>query len=259
MQNHKSLDIVQIKESTGSGTIHYFESLNSTNSWLLGHGECGDICISESQTTGRGRRGNNWVSPHGNIYFSLCWCFDEILDHWSLLGLVTGIAIAEALQDIGLTNHGVKWPNDIFWQQKKLGGILLETVDQSGKVIIGIGLNIALPTDRSKTIGQPVTSLTEAVNDKVSRDELVTQLIIRLKEKLNGFKRLNFDQFMQSWQTWDILRGEQVYFDHQGIEVSGEVVEIDKHGRLGILKNTGELCFYSSADIRLKSLNRNSE
>ncbi|MCF6189184.1 MAG: biotin--[acetyl-CoA-carboxylase] ligase [Cocleimonas sp.] len=252
MLNHKSLNIDQIKESTACGTIHYFESLNSTNSWLLEHGHCGDICISESQTKGRGRRGNNWVSPRGNIHFSLCWCFDEIVKHWSLLGLVTGIAIAEALQDVGLTNHGVKWPNDIFWQQKKLGGILLETIDQSGRVIIGIGLNIALPLGSSKTIGQPVTSLDEAMNDNVSKNELVTQLIIRLKEKLDSFKQLNFDQFMQSWQTWDILRGEQVYFDHQGIEVSGEVVEIDKHGRLGILKNTGELCFYSSADIRLK-------
>ena len=256
MPNHKSLDIDQIKESTACGTIHYFESLNSTNSWLLEHGQCGDICISESQTTGRGRRGNNWVSPQGNIYFSLCWCFNEMVEHWSLLGLVTGIAIAEALQDIGLTSHGVKWPNDIFWQQKKLGGILLETVDQSGKVIIGIGLNCTLLTDSSKMIGQPVISLAETMNNNVSRDEVITRLIIRLNEKLNSFKRLNFDQFMQSWQTWDILRAEQVYFDHQGIEVSGEVVEIDKHGRIGILKNTGELCFYSSADIRLRRLKK---
>ena len=252
MPNHKSLNIGQIKEATACSTIHYFETLSSTNSWLLKHGQCGDICISESQTTGRGRRGNNWLSPRGNIYFSLCWCFDEIVEHWSLLGLVTGVAIAEALHDIGLTNHGVKWPNDIFWQQKKLGGILLETADQSGRVIIGIGLNIALATDSSKKIGQPATSLVEAMNENISRNALVTQLIIRLKEKLNHFKQLNFDQFMQSWQAWDILRGKQVYFDYQNKEVSGKVVKIDKQGRLGLLKNTGELCFYSSADIRLK-------
>ena len=252
-QSNNLLNINKIKESATCGRIHYFESLNSTNSWLLGNGECGDICISEIQTTGRGRRGNNWVSPQGNIYFSLCWCFDEIVEHWSLLGLVTGIAVAEALKDIGMDSHGVKWPNDIFWQQKKLGGILLETIDQSGRVVIGIGLNIALERDASKNIGQPVTSISEAMNNKnISRDDLITRLIIRLQENMRSFKRLNFDQFAKSWQTWDILQGKQVSFDHQGSQIIGEVIEVDKHGRLGVLRNSGELSFYSSADIKLR-------
>ena len=246
------LDIDSINASVDCREIHYFESLDSTNSWLLAHGECGEICISEKQTTGRGRRGNSWVSPQGNICFSLCWCFDEIAEHWSLLGLVTGIAIAEALADVGLINHGVKWPNDIFWQQKKMGGILLESIGESGRVVIGIGLNINLPNESEKVIGQPIVNLNEALdNKKLSRNQLVSSLIMRLQENLRGFKRLNFDQFKKSWQTWDILQGEHVSFNHQGSNVSGEVVDIDKHGRLGILKPSGERCFYSSADIKL--------
>jgi len=258
----KPLNIDEIKESTNCGHIHYFDSVNSTNSWLLENGECGDICISETQTSGRGRRGNIWESPQGNISFSLCYCFNGITEYWSLLGLITGIAIAEALEDIGLKEHGVKWPNDIFWQQKKLGGILLETPDQSGKVVIGIGLNISLASQTHEKIGQAATCLTEAMtitnNNTFSREMLFTHLIKRLQARLSNFSNLNFDHFIKSWRTWDILQGKQVTFDHQGTRISGEVIKIDKHGRLGILKHSGELCFYTSADIKL-SKNGDSE
>lgn len=251
------LNIESIKETIGCENIYYFKSLNSTNSWLLENGKCGDICLSEVQTTGRGRRGNTWESPQGNIYFSLCWCFGEVEEHQSLLGLITGIAIAEALNDIGLTGHGIKWPNDIFWQQKKLGGILLETIDQSGKVIIGIGLNIYFSSSINKKIDQPVTSLNEVLklmgkSDIPSKEVLLTHLIKRLHFSLNEFKNLDFNHFLKSWKTWDILLGRQVSFQHRDTLVSGEVVGIDKHGRLGVLRDSGDICFYSSADIKVR-------
>lgn len=249
----KPLDIESIKTSTNCEHIHYFESLNSTNSWLLEHGQCGDICISDQQSAGRGRRGNVWVSPNGgNIYLSQCWCFDSKIKHWSLLGLVTGIAIAEALEDIGLKKHGIKWPNDIFYQQQKLGGILLETTDQSGKVIIGIGINVELSANLTKEIGQPVTSINEVLKDKfVSRESVIIALINRIEERLSQFSTLDFEQFLDSWKLWDILQDKQVSFDHQGITVVGKVIKLDEHGRLGILKNSGVLSYYSSADIKL--------
>ncbi len=260
-ENPKPLNIEIIKESTQCENIHYFDSVDSTNSWLLENGKCGDICISETQTSGRGRRGNTWESPKGNISFSLCYCFNKITEHWSLLGLLAGIAIAEALEDIGLKGHGVKWPNDIFWQQKKLGGILLETSDQSGKVVIGIGLNISLPPTTHEKIGQAATCLTEAMtttNITFSKETLFIHLITRLHARLSVFESLNFDHFIKSWRDWDILQGKQVSFDHQGEIISGEVIKIDKQGRLGILKHTGDLCFYTSAELKLTK-NGNSE
>jgi BirA family biotin operon repressor/biotin-[acetyl-CoA-carboxylase] ligase len=254
-ENPKPLNINNIRESTNCGNIHYFDSVDSTNSWLLENGKCGDICISETQTSGRGRRGNTWESPQGNISFSLCYCFNKITKYWSLLGLVTGIAIAEALEDIGLKGHGVKWPNDIFWQQKKLGGILLETPNQSGKVIIGIGLNISLPSKTHRKIEQAVACLTDALPisscNSFSKETLFTHLINRLHNRLSTFSDLSFNEFIESWEAWDILRGKSVTFDHQGKIVSGEVIKIDKHGRLGILKCSGEICYYTSADIKL--------
>jgi len=253
---HKPLNINLIENTLPYGKISYFDSIDSTNSWLLEHGQCGDICISEMQNSGRGRRGNIWISPKtGNIYFSLCWCFDERVEHWSLLGLVTGIATAEALSEIGLNGHGVKWPNDIFWQQQKLGGILIETQDQSGKVVIGIGLNINMPEDSTNQIDQAIISLDEAMRGiTISRDQLVITLIRQLHQHLNSFTKLNFEDFIASWNAWDILRGKTVSFTHQRSKIVGKVADIDKHGRLGIINKTGELTFYSSADIKLGRL-----
>ena len=249
--NPEILNIQRIKDSTNCGDIYYFDSIVSTNSWLLENGECHDICISEMQTAGRGRRGNSWESPKGNISFSLCYCFDHISPYWSLLGLITGIAIAEALEEIGLKGHGVKWPNDIFWQQKKLGGILLETSGQSKKVVIGIGLNLSLPVQTQEKIGQATTCLAEALNTSISKEELFIHLIKHLNKRLDNFGNFSFSQFINSWEQWDILQGKYVTFEHQEIMVSGKVINIDEQGRLGILNDSDELCFYTSADIKL--------
>ncbi len=253
--NFQSLDIDLIKlrtQHTARENINYFESLNSTNSYLLEQGQCGDICISEKQTNGRGRRGNQWISPQtGNIFFSQCWCLDEPTKYWSLLGLITGIAIAEALQDIGLKNHGVKWPNDIYWQQRKLGGILLEAPGQSGKVVIGIGLNINVSDINSSKIDQPFVGLNDAIQNEFSRDELIIALINRLHHQLSGFADFDFKHFKKTWKIWDILQGQTVKFEHKGEIIKGKVLDINEDGCLGILTEKGDVSFFSSADIRL--------
>ena len=257
---HKPFDSKKIRNaalqfSNGSATpkISFLKSVNSTNAWLLENGECGDICLSEKQTAGRGRRNNDWVSPDsGNIYFSYCCCLDNSVVHRSLLGLVTGIAIAEALQDIGLREHGIKWPNDIFWNSKKLGGVLIQTSNKSDKFIIGIGLNLSLPKSCYNEITQAAVSLDEAMKSiTFSRDELVIHLIRQLKLQLNSFKNIDIDDFKQSWNKWDILRGENVSFQHQNSPVNGRVEELDIHGRLGISNATGEIEYFSSAEIKL--------
>ena len=241
-----------IETLSGLGQISFFESIDSTNAWLIENGDCGDICLSETQTAGRGRRDNKWVSPSsGNIYFSICICLDSTKQHRSLLGLIAGIAIVEALQDIGLNGHGIKWPNDIFWERKKLGGILVQSSSQSDKFIIGVGLNISLPTESISEITQAAVSLDEAMPGLYSRDQLLIQLIRRMLLHLTEFNDLIFDDFIKRWEKWDILRGETVNFKHQDTLISGVVKGLDQHGRLAIRMPDGGLQYFSSADIKL--------
>lgn len=238
-----------------SGAIHVFDSLDSTNTWLLKNGQCGDICLSEQQTSGKGRRGNAWVSPDaGNIYFSLCWCFEEITAHWSLLGLIVAVAVAETLADVGLSNHGIKWPNDIFWDDRKLGGILLESQDQSGRVVMGIGLNVSLESNLHviEAIQQPWVSLNDAMDGAApSRNLIIAGLINHLQKRLAGFSGFDFGKFNKEWQKWDVLSGRKVYFQQQDKRISGEVRGIDKYGRIAIYQENGVMEFFSSADVKL--------
>ncbi len=104
------------------GEIHIFPELDSTNRWALQQGQCGDVCLAEQQTAGRGRRGRQWQSPPGvNLYLSLRWCFAQVPAHLPLLSLVTGLAVAEALEDCAIQGHGLKWPNDVYYAGKEAG------------------------------------------------------------------------------------------------------------------------------------------
>lgn len=243
-----------------SGNINCFDTIDSTNTWLLENGKNGDFCLSETQTAGRGRRDNQWVSPDsGNIYLSYCCYFDHSVPHRSLLGLVAGIATAEALEDIGLTGHGLKWPNDIFWKSKKLGGILIQTADNYEKFVIGIGLNVSLPQDSLNQITQAATSLEEALkNQTVNRETVVIKLMEKLLSHSEMFAQLPFQAFTQSWNRWDILNGQRVSFQHQNQEIEGKVDGIDKHGRIAILLESG-IEYFTAADIKLKKSNQASQ
>jgi len=253
--NRLDSNIIQQNLNQQYGKITVFDSIDSTNNWLLEKGDCGDVCLSETQTAGKGRRGNQWVSPDaGNIYFSLCYCFEEITEHWSLLGLLVGIAVAESLHELGLRDHGVKWPNDLFWDEKKLGGILLESQDQTGRVVIGIGLNVEMQNnnDEQSVISQPWTSVQSALKGpSLSRNVIIATMMNRLQARLNAFSNISLESFLIDWQRWDILLGKRVTIHQNGRETSGKVATLDKHGRIGILHENKAIQYYSSAEIKL--------
>jgi len=250
-----------IASSFGTPTLHLFDRLDSTNTWLKQKGVCGDVCVAEQQTAGRGRRGNQWLSPNAeNIYLSLKWCFEQTPAHLSLLSLAVGLSIVKALKKIGLSGHGVKWPNDIYWQGLKMGGILIESVSSpirknnpSGiSLIIGIGLNINMSASEGQRIDQPWVSLSKVLGKQINRNQLLALLLEHLINDLQRFDGLDLMQFQSKWQQWDVLHGQHVRILQQNGELSGIVRGLDAHGRIGIELISGKLTHYSSAEIRLK-------
>lgn len=237
-----------------SGKLHLFDTIDSTSSWLMHHGDCGDICLSEQQTAGRGRHGNEWRSPDaGNIYLSLCWCFNGLPEQASLLGLASGLAVTDMLQQAGLMDHAIKWPNDIFWQGRKMGGILLETHNKTGRIVIGVGLNIAMSEKQVPYIDQPWVSLKQAISKfTLSRNQLVAMLINHLVNEMHNFTSLNLDDFFNRWRKRDYLFGKQLQI-RQGNSgfLTGVGDGIDQLGRLKVRSENGIVDRYSSADISL--------
>lgn len=247
--------IRQLEQGTMSRLrdIHVFPELDSTNRWALQQGQCGDVCLAEQQTAGRGRRGRQWESPAGvNLYLSLRWCFNQMPENLPVLSLVTGLAVAEALEDCAISGHGLKWPNDVYYAGKKLGGILLESVGTLEQIVIGIGLNVNMPPEAGTTIDQPWMSLRELHGIPLDRNMLVASILNRLVARLAGFPMLDMAQFRQEWQRWDVLDQCPVRV-LSGPHVSeGVACGVDSQGQLRLKLHDGSIRAFSSADVSVR-------
>lgn len=162
--------------------------------------------LAQTQTGGKGRDGRIWVSPPGNIYLSVYWPFHGNHDALYGLSLVVGIAIARVLKNNGLHDVQLKWPNDIYWQAHKMGGILIETKpNKLGviDVIIGIGLNVVAMPEQAQKITQKFVSLENALQRKVALNKLVAELLVEINTVLVKFKSCGFSSFVTEWKGLD--------------------------------------------------------
>ena len=220
--------------------LEVFSNIESTNIHAMNRvsegGAKGYACLTEYQSSGKGRRGRQWVSPFGhNVYLSLVWEFDGGVSQLEGLSLAVGVAIAQSLQEVGLDQIGLKWPNDILLEQKKLGGILLEIQgDPSGvcQVVIGVGINVRMKADAA--IDQPWASIADCLPD-VSRNELTGSLLNNLVAMLLVYEDAGFAKFQSSWERLDAFRGEKVEIVSGLSRVGGVASGVYSNGALRLI------------------------
>ncbi len=155
-------------------SLEIHDQIDSTNRYLVERSQnnalSGAVCFAEYQTAGKGRRGRQWVSPYGcNIYLSILWRFQQGPAAISGLSLAIGVAVIRALKQHQIDDVGLKWPNDIYSQGKKLGGILVEVsgeTDGPCAAVIGLGLNLFLPESQAQGITQAWTDLSKISRTK---------------------------------------------------------------------------------------------
>ncbi len=233
------------------GTIHVFDALDSTNSWLLAQGQCGESCLAESQTAGRGRRGHHWLSPPtGNIYLSVCWCFEKPPRLLALTSLLTGISVCDSLQQLGLQGQGLKWPNDILLGNKKLAGILVESSHQCQKLVIGIGLNVS--RNGINIHAEDRCSLDQHLSVVPDRNQLVALLLDNLSQQLHALPCLTFSDFEQRWADWDLTTNKPVTVLQGKYPLTGIARGIDTQGHIKVELDQGQITTFSSAEISLR-------
>jgi BirA family biotin operon repressor/biotin-[acetyl-CoA-carboxylase] ligase len=196
-------------------------TLGSTNTVLMERPYppvgSGDALLAEYQTAGRGRRGRTWVAPPGgSICLSFSWMFGDMPRDLGALGLVIGVCALEALQRLGVAGVGLKWPNDLLIDDRKLGGILIELRAESAGpacVVIGIGLNVALGTSLLEKIGAmglaPI-DLASAGLKGAGRNAVAAGLISAFVQGLLDFEQSGLKPFVQKWMVADALRGRPV-------------------------------------------------
>ncbi|WP_076416876.1 bifunctional biotin--[acetyl-CoA-carboxylase] ligase/biotin operon repressor BirA [Shewanella sp. UCD-KL12] len=230
--------------SASSSRCFYFDELPSTNGFLLKHVEelsSGDICIAEYQSSGRGRRGRNWVSPYGcHLYCSMYWRLEQGMAQASGLSLVVACALVKALTSLGIDGLGVKWPNDIYLNGKKLAGVLIEMSGQADSechLVIGVGINISMSQEQGDKIDQAWSDLSQSLvcPDKT---DLAIALQKQLKSDLEQFQTEGLTPFLSRWAAVDIFMGKQVKLLMGDNEVRGICRGIDTTG--AILLDTDE-------------------
>lgn len=179
----------------------------------------GHAVVADSQESGRGRRGRSWHSPPGgNIYLSVGWKLPASADSIAGLPLAVAVCIARALQQAGMATAGIKWPNDILVDGKKLAGILLEAHNGGpGGVIavIGVGINVCMPSDSPgrNPVEQAWTDVCSHLPQPLAedfRDRLCGTVLDELLRGLELFAAQGFPAFAADWNRLDILHGRAV-------------------------------------------------
>jgi len=245
-----SADRIQASWGAASKIVTRLEILNeidSTNRYLLTKSltETTPIaCLAERQTAGRGRRGRQWLSPFGrNLYLSLGWFFPGGVVGLEGVSLAVALAVVRALADVGVSGLGVKWPNDIYWQGKKMAGVLLELTGEAGGgcfVVVGVGINVQMPAAAGSQIDQPWTDVTSAtLSQSVSRNRLAGGVLHHLVTTLQQFEQSGWSSFAGEWRQYDLVSGQAVEVRCFDETVHGTALGVDGVGALLVETDTG--------------------
>lgn len=255
-----------LEELTGAtrrrlDSLTVLPSVDSTNRWLYAQGmagqPAGSVCLAEMQTAGRGRRGRGWVSPFGtNFYGSVLWRFDAGPTALGGLSLAVGVAAARALESMGLEGVGIKWPNDLYWDGRKLAGVLVEVSGESGGpslAVAGLGINCQLPPAARLEVDQPFAELDDMPGGEgVGRNLLAATVLNEMFEMLAAFGERGFDACRRDFERLDVLRGRPVTLLEGNRATEGRALGVDDTGRLRAEVAGGEKTF-ASGEVSLRT------
>ncbi|MDV5142736.1 biotin--[acetyl-CoA-carboxylase] synthetase [Chimaeribacter arupi] len=253
------LDKEKIIANLPEGNITVLSVIDSTNQYLLdriSELKSGDACVAEYQHAGRGRRGRQWVSPFGaNLYLSMFWRLEQGPAAAMGLSLVIGIVMAEVLQQLGAADVRVKWPNDLYLQDRKLAGILVELTGKTGdaaQLVIGAGINLAMRESNSQAINQGWINLQEA-GVVIDRNQLSAMLLRHLRQALREFEVEGLSPFIKRWNQLDNFKDREVKLLIGDQEIYGIARGIDAQGGL-LLERDGIIKPFIGGEISLRGV-----
>ena len=218
------------------------------------------LCVAELQTAGRGRRGRSWMAPFGSgICMSVGWRFAEAPPAFSVLSLAVGVAVVTALKKLGAAELGLKWPNDLVWSGRKLGGILIEMRGESAgpaHVVIGIGINVRMPTVIRLLLAEQqaalISDLYEIMRERTpDRNRIVGAVLSELVTTLKIFAQEGFAPFHATWRELDVLVDAPVKVMNGAQTTLGTARGVDVDGTL-LVDVDGELQRFASGDVTLR-------
>jgi BirA family biotin operon repressor/biotin-[acetyl-CoA-carboxylase] ligase len=244
--------------------LEVFTELESTNERLLAAapapGEL-DVCIAEFQTAGRGRRGRRWNAPLGSgICLSVGWQFAGMPAELGALTLAVGVAVRRVVARIAGVTIALKWPNDLVFDERKLGGILLEIKAEAhggAHVVAGVGLNVALPATLLHSLSDwphgAIDLATALGTEPPARAALAGALVNELAMVFIDYPSQGFAAYRREWRAADFLRGRAVQLDEPAGPLRGTAAGIDADGALLVETAAGERRRVVAGDVSVRS------
>jgi BirA family transcriptional regulator, biotin operon repressor / biotin---[acetyl-CoA-carboxylase] ligase len=232
------------------GTPHrHFRATDSTNeqakALALAGAPGGLVITADEQSAGRGRRGNEWFAPAGSslLYSALLRPFSA--DRSALLPLAVPVAVCEAAEAVAPVRCQVKWPNDVWIDERKAAGVLVEARPEEGWAVIGVGINVAIRDDDfPPELRETATSLLPA---DAGGPEAIERMLAELNEALGRWVDADDDEVLGAFRARDLLSGRTVSWD--GGEGTAE--EIDMRGHLVVELANGERVTLGAGEVHL--------
>ena len=250
----------KLSKSIFATNIVFHETVDSTNTLakdLAAHGAAdGTIVISEEQTAGKGRMGRAWLSPgHSNLYLSLVLRPAIKPDQVFVLTMVMALATIDGVEAMSGLGPKIKWPNDLYAGERKLGGILTEfsVRDKAVEyVVLGLGLNVNWNPGKGQGIIYPATSVLQETGRKISRNGLLVEILRSFEDYYGRVLAEDIAEFYDTWNERSMILGKPVEIKTTDCSFFGRALRIDHKGALVIEDDNGREHTFLSGDVSVK-------
>ncbi len=217
----------------------------------------GTVVLAEEQTAGRGRLERQWLSPgYVNLLFSILLRPSLPVDQVFVLTMTLAIAAVDGVEALCGLNALIKWPNDLYIGDRKLGGILTEFSTRGGKieyVILGLGLNVNWNPGEGEDIIYPATSIFAESGARVSRNELLVTILKGFEDHYRQLLSGRIEALHERWNRLSMVMGKEVRIHSREGDIRGLALRIDPSGALIIRDEKGEERRIISGDVSLRT------
>lgn len=241
--------------------IVILDSVDSTNSYLKELGingeEKGTVVITTNQTDGRGRLGRNWeAQADKSLAISILLRPENIAIEDCAITPLTGLAVANAINDLSYADCRIKWPNDIIIENKKLCGILTEVSmngDDIDYIVTGIGINVS-NTVFSDEINHKATSILKETGRHIDINKLVAKVLNYFEKYVAGYRLRLSGEALVEYRNMCASINRQVIFNRGNRDISGMAVGINNKGELQVMLSDGTIATVNSGDVSVQGI-----
>jgi BirA family biotin operon repressor/biotin-[acetyl-CoA-carboxylase] ligase len=239
-------DAISVESFPGFHEVRWFDSLDSTNRYLLDEARRGApegvVAVADHQTVGRGRRGREWVAPPGaSLLVSVLLRPSLAPEQNQLVAMMCGLAMVDAVERVAGFAPALKWPNDVVVDDRKLAGILAEA--EGGAVVVGIGVNVnwdEFPPELAET----ATACNLEAGHAVDRRELLASFLRALDARY-----ANLDVVRSEYGRRLATLGRRVRVERPDGDLEGRAVGVGASGELLVEAGTGDRVAVHVGDV----------